>query len=329
MKTEKFFVCNPLPTANCHASTNLPLDNDDVVFAWFGGSREGRKDVCIWSCVKTGEGFTSPVRIALRDNIPHWNPVLFRRQNGDIILFCKVGNSIDYWRTFYCISADGGRSFTPLKELVKGDRSGGRGPVKNKCLRLKSGRILAPASTEHHGWVCFTDISDDDGITWRKSKRVETEKAVPIYNSFNDFSSNKIPMIQPTLWQSDDGTVHMLTRTAAGLIYRSDSADEGETWCRAYPTNMPNNNSGIDIVNAGGNGLFLVSNPVKDNWGERSPLILSRSVDGGISFEKIMTLEKEHKGSEFSYPAINYYNNSLQISYTYERKNIAYVKVSL
>ncbi len=83
------------------------------------------------------------------------------------------------------------------------------------------------------------------------------------------------------------------------------------------------------MVNAGGNGLFLVSNPVKDNWGERSPLILSRSVDGGISFEKIMTLEKEHKGSEFSYPAINYHNNSLHISYTYERKNIAYVKVSL
>ena len=55
-------------------------------------------------------------------------------------------------------------------------------------------------------------------------------------------------MIQPTLWESKDGSVHMLTRTKLGKIYRSDSLDGGKTWCRAYATNLPNNNSGIDPV---------------------------------------------------------------------------------
>ena len=329
MRSKKLFVCEKLPTANCHASTVLPLDNGNVIVAWFGGTKEGKDDVDIWYSVKTEKGFIKPIRLSKANKSPHWNPVLFERKNGDIVLFFKVGKSIPYWRTFYSVSKDGGFTFSEPKELVKNDRSGGRGPVKNKCLRLKNGRILAPASTEHHGWICFTDISDDDGVTFRKSKRVPTEYETPIFNSQNDFCKNKIPMIQPTLWESDDGSVHMLTRTAVGKIYKSDSTDCGETWCEAYPTDLPNNNSGIDLIKIPNGNIYLVSNPVSENWGERSPLTLSISKDDGKSFKTILTLEGEKKDSEFSYPAITYKNNKLYLTYTWERKNIAYWEIEL
>ena len=329
IKAEKCFVCSELPTANCHASTLLPLENGNVVFAWFGGSKEGRDDVDIWYTVKDSSGFRPPARISRAKDVPHWNPVLFGMQSGRICLFFKAGKNIPYWRTYAAYSDDGGLSFSAPRELVPGDRSGGRGPVKNKCLRLDNGRILAPASTEHHGWICFADISDDDGLTWRKSRRVKTEYEVPLMNSANNHCRNKIPMIQPSLWQSGDGAVHMLTRTAAGFIYRSDSADRGETWCEAYPTNLPSNNSGLDLVQVPDGRIFLVSNPVGENWGERSPLTVQVSYDGGESFEHFLTLEEEKKGSEFSYPAIIYSDSALHISYTYERTNIVYAVIRL
>ena len=137
-----------------------------------------------------------------------------------------------------------------------------------------------------------------------------------------------VPMIQPTLWQSEDGGVHMLTRTSRGRIYRSDSFDEGETWCMAYRTKLPNNNSGIDLVGAENGKLYLVCNPVKKNWGSRSPLDLLVSEDGGKTFTRLLRLE-DREGGEFSYPAITERDGILHITYTYDREYIAYRQIKL
>ena len=187
----------------------------------------------------------------------------------------------------------------------------------------------APASNENRGWNCFIDTSFDDGITWTKGKKIRTERIAPILNSLNKFTSNLIPMIQPTLWESENGKVHMLTRTPVGKAYRSDSDDYGETWCQAYPTVLPNNNSGLDVVKVPDGTLYLISNPVSENWGERSPLTIQKSCDNGISWETIITLEEEKIDSEFSYPAMVYMNGALYISYTYERLNVAFWKIEL
>ena len=42
-----------------------------------------------------------------------------------------------------------------------------------------------------------------------------------------------------------------------------------------------------------------------------------------------MTLEEEKKDSEFSYPAIEYKNGCLYITYTYERLNVAFWRIEL
>ena len=329
MKILKEFVCNPLPTANCHATTVLPLPDGSVISAWFGGTKEGKTDVDIWYARRDENGWSQPQSVCYKKNIPHWNPVLMAGNNGEIMLFFKVGRKIPSWRTFVSISNDGGKTFGTPHELVKGDVSGGRGPVKNKCLKLSDGRILAPASNENRGWNCFIDTSFDGGYTWKKGDKIKTERTAPILNSQNGYCSNLIPMIQPTLWESENGKVHMLTRTPVGRIYRSDSEDYGETWCQAYATDLPNNNSGIDVVRVPCGDLYLLSNPVEENWGERSPLTLQKSTDNGATWETVLILEEEKIDSEFSYPAIEYMNGSLYVSYTYERLNVAYWKIDL
>lgn len=150
--------------------------------------------------------------------VPCWNPVLFA--DGErLLLFYKVGEEIPRWQTFIKESPDSGLTWSEGRELVPGD-FGGRGPVKNKCIRLQDGALLAPASTEGAGWACFTDRSEDGGRTWHRSPDVPFERGMLSGSG----------TIQPTLWQDERGTVHMLMRSSEGAIYRSRSEDGGRSW---------------------------------------------------------------------------------------------------
>ena len=236
--------------------------------------------------------------------------------DGTITLYFKVGKDTEYWKTYYSVSTDG-KNWAAPRELVPGDNSGGRGPVKNKPIRLKNGTILAPGSTELGGkYRCFVDISTDNGKTWNRTPEIDS--------TFLGFF--KTPMIQPTLWESKDGSVHMFTRTKVGKIYRSDSYDGGKTWCSAYPTNLPNNNSGIDLDTDDSGRIFLVYNPVGIP-GIRTPLTLAVSLDDGKTFTKIKTFETGL--AEYSYPAVVVKGDTIHITYTYERDYIAYWQIKI
>lgn len=303
---------------SCHASTLLPLDGGKkVLAAWFAGEAEGKDNVGIWFSVRENEKWSAPVKISTEDNIPHWNPVLFEMPDGAVILYYKVGKRIPYWQTKYMLTFDGGRTWSEPEFVAEDDNSGGRGPVKNKCIRISNGDVLAPASTEQRGqWRCFIDISHDGGITFNKQKHIVRPHT----------PSGVVQMIQPTLWESEPGHIHALMRTNKGKIYRSDSSDYGKTWRRAYPTNLPNNNSGIDAVKTD-RGIFLLYNPVSENWGARSPITLAFSADNGETWENLIDLDCE--GEEFSYPAITAVGNSLYLTYTYLRENIAFRKIDI
>ena len=159
MEILKEFIFENKPTESCHASTVLPLDDGRVVAAWFAGTKESADDVDILTSVRSEGGWSEPVRVSADRNIPHWNPVLFRRTDGKIMLFFKVGKKIPMWKTYFSLS-DNGVDWSEPAELVPGDISGGRGPVKNKPIRLRSGRVIAPASDERNtlwvGWIIGT-----------------------------------------------------------------------------------------------------------------------------------------------------------------------------
>ena len=306
------------PFLACHASTIALLPDGSLACAWFGGDHEKAPNVGIWfSRSETGEEWTFPVKIADGEGIPCWNPVLL--SSGErLILFYKLGNEIPAWRTMVKESADGGITWSEEKELVPGDE-GGRGPVKNKCIRLKEGALLAPASTEAGGWNCFTDRSEDGGKTWQRSPNVPLER--------DGLAGAGI--IQPSLWEDDGGVVHMLCRSGEGCLYESRSFDGGRTWEKASKTALPSNNSGIDLARLQDGRIALVFNPVARNWGPRSPIALSLSSDNGKSWSEPLILEhvfceKNEPDAEFSYPAVVSRGNDLFITYTWKRQSIAF-----
>ena len=303
------FELGEAPTPSCHAST-IASHGGILYAAWFGGTAEGADDVGIWLSQKVGELWGKPVKMSESGDTPHWNPVLFSLED-QLFLYYKKGKPIPRWQTFYRVLENG--IWKSEAELVPGD-VGGRGPVKNKPVRLKNGTILAPASLEsekerpgQNSWNAFIDISED-GIAWRAQRPIEADAN----------------LIQPTIWETDEG-VHALMRSDAGAVYRSDSADGGKTW-RAYRTDLPNNNSGLDAVCTDG-ALYLVYNPVGENWGPRTPLVVSKSEDNGKTWAETITLEDAE--GEYSYPSVIAADGSLHIVYTHRRKNIMYAEVRI
>ena len=302
------------PFAQCHASTLVYTGNGNFMVAWFGGTHEKHDDVGIWLSKGKPGAWSAPVEVAKLREEPHWNPVLFRAPSGEIILYFKVGKNIDTWETWYKVSRDNGDTWSEAQMLVPGDH-GGRGPVRNKLIRLADGTWLAPASVEKKGvWNAFVDRSEDQGHTWTASSII----------SVNRDSIRGEGIIQPTLWESSPGRVHVLLRSSEGVICRSDSEDNGKTWSAAYKTTLPNPNSGIDLAQLPDGTLVLAYNPVNRNWGARNPITLAMSGDNAGTWPFKMNLETGRQGDEFSYPAIISFGDTLAGTYTWKRQRIAF-----
>jgi len=296
----------------CHASTIVQLRNSRYLVAWFGGTKEGSNDTRIWLSERYQTQWSEPKQIAKINDEPHWNPVLFQSPDRRVFLFFKVGADPTQWRTWFMESEDDGRSWSnPTSVNADSDRP--VGPVKNKPIVLSDGTWLAPNSVESKSrWDAYVDISTDNGQSWTSSE------FVPIEHGHIQGKG----VIQPALWESKGGKVHMLLRSTTGSIWRSDSSDGGRTWSAAYETDLPNNNSGIDIAKLYDGTLALVYNPVGENWGPRTPLSVALSMDNGNTWPHQTDIETGE--GEFSYPAVIPTQTGLAIVYTSKRSQIKF-----
>ena len=300
-----------VPCPSCHATT-LEMWNGELFMAYFAGTRAGADDVDIYVPRKPGEKWSEPVRVSAGP-LPHCNPVL-RRDGDGLVLYFKYGREIPMWRT-YTVRLDRELNLKEgPRELVPGD-TGGRGPVRNRCLVLPDGTILAPASTEGEHWSPFIDLSTDGGRHFEKCP-IPLKRAGSSGPEYAYTVTGK-GAIQPALWRDESG-VHALLRSTEGKVLRSDSSDSGRSWCYAYDAGIPNNNSGISVDTCG--SVFLALNPVSGNWAARTPLEVWESKDGA-RFDRLCVLEDGE--GEYSYPCLLADGGILYVSYTYRREKAA------
>ena len=292
-------------------------NENGLLAAWFGGTREGAKDVCIYAARFNNETWSAPQLVA--DGIqaddtrhPCWNPVLFQPKTGPLLLFYKVGPSPSTWWGVVKESRDGGQNWSDARRLPAGIL----GPIKNKPVQLQDGKILSPTSDETNDiWRVHFEISDDNGPTWRATAPLNDGKI--------------ISAIQPSVL-IHDGALQAIGRTRQGHIFQIWSRDNGATWDEMTLLDLPNNNSGIDAVTLADGRHLLVYNHAgltPGKWGgPRTPLNVAISQDGK-KWDSVLVLED--MPGEYSYPAvIQAKDGTVHITYTWKRERIKHVALN-
>jgi predicted neuraminidase len=246
----------PSPCIQNHAANIMPLHNGDLACVWFGGSQEGAADISIY-CSRLGMGgreWSAPTKLSDDPTRSEQNPVLFPAPDGRLWLLYtaqKAGNqntAIVRRR----ISDDDGHSWGPIETLF--DTTGAVGTyVRQPLVVLANGDWLLPVFycrvAPGSRWNGDDDtsgvkISTDQGTTW-------SDREVPASTGY----------VHMNIEQLGDGSLLALFRSRwADNVYASRSTDDGRTWTEPEPTELPNNNSSLQMTQLMSGDLALVFN---------------------------------------------------------------------
>ncbi|MEO6733740.1 MAG: family 78 glycoside hydrolase catalytic domain [Ferruginibacter sp.] len=311
------FIFKEASYSESHAAT-IAETSDGLIAAWFGGTKEGNKDVCIWTSHLVNGKWTESTKVAdgiINDTLRHpcYNPVLYQVPGGDLLLFFKIGPNVAGWKGYMIRSKDDGQTWGQRESLPDGFL----GPIKNKPV-LIGGKLVCPSSTEKDGWKVHFEMTSDEGKTWSKTGPINDGKITSA--------------IQPSILSYADGRLQVLCRSRNRTINESWSSDGGKTWSPMQASALPNNNSGTDAVTLKDGRQLLVYNHVKpapdlpNGKGARTPLNVAVSKDGK-NWEAALILD-DSPVSQYSYPSvIQTKDGMVHIVYTWRRERIKYVKI--
>ena len=335
------FIFEPGSTSypESHASTVVVLKHGELMAAWFGGTKERNPDVAIWGSRRVGGKWTVPVELEREAGVPSWNPVLFHTRDGRLWLYYKVGGSPGTWWGGRRWSDDEGVTWSAKERLPEGIL----GPVRTKPLVLADGTVVSGSSVESGSWNVWVERSTDGGRTFGKYGPItvpkeedarETPEPEPAAGSVSlEKGSDAKPgprkyegIIQPSVIDLGGGHLRLYARvrTLAMKVAVADSMDKGKTWTQARAIEVPNNNSGLDVVRLKDGRIVMIFNNTTNG---RTPLNLAVSRDGE-HFRVFRALESGV--GQFSYPAmVEGADGGLEITYTWKRETIKYVHVTL
>ncbi|WP_027697464.1 sialidase family protein [Vibrio litoralis] len=236
-----------------HASNLLVLPNGDILCTWFAGTQEGVSDISIL-CSRLRKGFEvweAAVKLSNDPERSEQNPVLFLDPDNILWLLwtAQVSGNQDTAIVRYRKSEDLGETWQDIDVLI--DKPGTF--IRQPIVVLDNGNWLLPIfnCTVKSGekWVGNYDtssvkISEDKGKTWR-------DVAVP----------ESLGCVHMSIALLKNGSLIAVYRSRwADNIYQSYSYDNGETWTKPKATELPNNNSSIQVAVLNNGDLAMVFN---------------------------------------------------------------------
>ncbi|MBQ2324955.1 MAG: exo-alpha-sialidase, partial [Clostridia bacterium] len=211
-------------------------------------------------------------------------------------------------------SDDEGKTWSERRKIAYTD-----GNIGYFCLssgspayKAPNGRILvsfaysvyeneAYGSDRCYGYVVY---SDDNGETWIRSK-----------NSFT------VPegVMEPAMSATPDGKLIMtMTTRKIGLIYRSISEDNGETWSQPVPLQegfcTSHLTQGHVLIPGTDKMVYICVNDLAVQNGSKTPLISAITADNGASYHNIRHIT-EGVGAGSSWPVVKIYGRKVIIQH--------------
>jgi len=300
-----------LPTtyAYNHASTIVEAPNGDLLTAWGAGSRELADDcVIVLSRRRPGESrWSEPIVVADKPGYADANPVLFVSENDELRLYYveMFGDSFCLGRVMERVSQDDGATWSAPRNALKTVCT----MIRNRLIITRSGRWVLPAYQQAIYQSQFL-LSDDRGATWSATGGLLTP------------SANNL---QPAVVELSDGSLYALMRTGGGNheTWEGRSEDCGRTWNLRQRPELPNPNSGLDLIRLSGGQLVLAYNPSKT---ERTPLSLSISSDEGETWSAPQTIDDGE--AQLSYPSLwQSKDGTIHLTYSERLQRIRHVQL--
>ncbi|APO78504.1 neuraminidase protein (plasmid) [Rhizobium etli 8C-3] len=308
----------PSPCIQNHAANLAFLPGGTLSCVWFGGTMEGMGDIAVYmSKLAPGTAqWSEPQKLSDDPSKSEQNPLIFNAPDRTVWLLYTSQTSGDQdGAVVKCrISRDDGKTFGPVRLLCDLPGTFVRQPI----VTNSKGDWLLPAfrcvSLPGQRWSGDVDtagvlISRDQGQSWTMTDVPDSLGAVHM----NILALGKGRMI-----------AFFRNRFALNVLSAA-SEDDGESWSRPRPINLPNNNSSIQAVLLKDDRIAMVYNhssaetstarrrslydeiesdqsemgatePVtsgrKAIWGvSRAPLSLALSDNGGADFHRLIDLD--------------------------------------
>ena len=211
------------------------------------------------------------------------SPALLKLNNGDVLCFVNVKNSIRDCGPWVKRSTDGATTWGPLERLPY---EGYGGVGCDRALQTSTGRVLLPcwvsldSLDSTRACVCY---SDDLGKTWRKTGLITTPKG-------STGRKTDPAAEEPMIIELEGGRLMMILRTYLKSIYKCYSTDGGATWTEPVSSGIPSPGSMATIRRLPNGDILLI-------WNWATP----ETIDGPWPRNVITAAISKDEAKNFSY----------------------------
>jgi predicted neuraminidase len=313
-------------TAEVHASTAYLHEAEDLTAFWYGGTREGARDVAIYQSRLVGDQWDQPRVVVNRKRMKSelnrhirklGNPIVYQHEDGRLWLFF-VTVSVGGWAgssISLVESTDQGRTWSRAKRLVTSPFFNLSTLVKGSAFRYADGSIGLPVYHEFFGKFGEMLRIDADARILRKTRFTSGRHALQ-------------PEIAIISAQKAVGVLRYAGE-APRRVLTMESNDAGRTWSEPRKIHLPNPDSAIDVLALGDERMIAVLNDIED---ARWRLTLAVSDDLGKNWRTLKVLEhqqdeKDVNRYQFSYPwMLRTPSGVFHVLYTWNKTKIKHIE---
>ena len=259
----------PSPRVQAHAANLMVLADGTLACVWFGGSMEGRSDICVFMSrlAPDSQQWSAPEQLSHDADRSEQNPILFPTPGGELWLLhtAQQSGNQDTAVVRRRVSRDNGATWGPTEDLPDG---GGGTFVRQPVQVQADGSWLLPIFRCRPIPGMAWDGSLDDSAVLRSTDGGAHWQRIAVPGSLGCVHMNIVPGSRP-------GELLAFYRSRwADHVYRSTSGDGGLSWTAPVPTGLPNNNSSIQALRLRDGRLAMIFNhsSAADATGRRDSL---------------------------------------------------------